>query len=421
LELTLPSEYGKYYQLAVTRGFIQPEDTVIIFYDYSILKNRLEILKGLLSTNALHTVAIKANPLLHTLKFINKQGFGLEAASMGEVQLALAANCDPAKIVFDSPAKTEAEIQYIATHYPDVYLNANSIEELKIFSKFNLVQFGLRINPQISVDSVSYLNVSGDYSKFGVLVSNEKEIIEACLHQPGLTGLHVHSGSQYQNLKPTTEGIKKILDLTEKINSLHSGKIKIIDIGGGFPVNYHQDENPYEIEVFFEKLQQECPALFNGQYKIITEFGRYYHANAGWVLSDVAAVKNIDNTQVVTLQVSADMFVRECYNPNDWYHEIFVCNQNGALKTSTNPHATDITGPLCFGGDYITRNRSLPEIDTGDKVIIADSGANSFSLWSRHCSRNFPKVIAYSSKKDGEEMTVIKERETFEEILRFWG
>jgi diaminopimelate decarboxylase len=421
LELIKPTEYAKYYKIAMSKGFIQPEDTAMVFYDYSILKNRLEIVKNHLPADSLHTVAIKANPLVNILKYISEQNLGLEAASTGEVQLALAANCAPDKIVFDSPAKTEAEIQYIATDYPDVYLNANSIEELDTFSKYHLKRYGLRINPLVQPDAVAYLNVSGIYSKFGVPFSDENEIIEACMSYPGLSGLHVHTGSQFQNLYPTIEGIKKVVELAEKVNNIQPGKIKIIDIGGGFPVNYHQDENPYGIEIFFEKLQQECPALINAQYKIITEFGRYYHANAGWVLSDVAAVKTIEERQVITLQVSADMFVRECYNPNDWYHEIFVCNQNGALKTSTNHRTTDITGPLCFGGDYITRNRPLPEIKSGDKVIIADSGANSFSLWSRHCSRNFPKVIAYSSDEDGDDMAVIKERETFEDIVKFWS
>ena len=46
----------------------------------------------------------------------------------------------------------------------------------------------------------------------------------------------------------------------------------------------------------------------------------------------------------------------------------------------------DIAGPLCFGGDYIKKN--LPVIrqpNEGDVVVVGDAGANTLSMYSRHC------------------------------------
>jgi len=52
----------------------------------------------------------------------------LEAASIEEVYLALAANCGPEQIVFDSPAKTTEEIRFCLDK--DIHLNVNGFPEL---------------------------------------------------------------------------------------------------------------------------------------------------------------------------------------------------------------------------------------------------------------------------------------------------
>jgi len=88
------------------------------------------------------------------------------------------------------------------------------------------------------------------------------------------------------------------------------------------------------------------------------------------------------------------MSLRECYNPNDWHHEISIVNNEGHLKRADEKDYA-IAGPLCFGGDMLEKNRSLPSIEIGDYVFIHDSGANTLSLWSRHNSRQMPKIIGY--------------------------
>ena len=56
--------------------------------------------------------------------------------------------------------------------------------------------------------------------------------------------------------------------------------------------------------------------------------------------------------------------------------------------------AIDLVGPLCFAGDVLAENVLLPVIDEGYWIEIADVGANTYGLWSRHCSRAVPKIIS---------------------------
>ena len=226
--------------------------------------------------------------------------------------------------------------------------------------------------------------------------------------------LHFHIGSQHQDFSPVVRACELILDLADEINAKIPGKIRCMDIGGGFPVNY--DGVPFLIEGYAARLIKECPRLFNGQYQIITEFGRYVHANAAFVASRIEYVKQNPIGKTVIIHVGADMFLRECYNPGSWFHKMSTLGADFAIKKGSSS-ATDVAGPLCFGGDYIQRSVLLPDVSPDDWLAIHDVGANSFSLWSRHCSRPFPKVIAI----DAGIVSVKKDRESLESVVSFWN
>jgi len=410
-----PYDFGFYYALSKDKQLIDREDTSVIFYDLDVLKKRMTTIRELFPHSSLHTVAIKSNPLLGVLNEICTYGFGLEAASFEELLIAKHTGLEQQKMVFDSPVKTNAEIRCINDDLSSIYINANHIGEIERYQEYDL-KLGLRINPMNGINSIKSMNVSSETSKFGEPIINEEQILSACLKTSTISGLHVHVGSQIDHLNLAIEGISKVVRLANRINDASKGKIKWIDIGGGFPVNYKGDS--YDIDSYVQKIKVACPELFNGTYKLITEFGRYYHANAGWVVSTIESIK--EDTGHILTHVGADMFLREVYNPDDWFHQLNILDKDGKLKVD-DLQKYSIGGPLCFGGDYIAKDRSLPKVEMGDSLVVSDVGANSFALWSRHCSRSFPKVISYSSSQKGKDMKVIKKREKIEDIIKFWS
>ena len=118
------------------------------------------------------------------------------------------------------------------------------------------------------------------------------------------------------------------------------------------------------------------------------------------------------------VHVGADMFLRKCYNPEDWHHDFFVIDKNGLPKNNEKLCKYHIAGPLCFGGDIIGRDILLPEVSEGDYLIIEDVGSYTTSMWSRYNSRQLPKILGYYENSDNFE--VIKERESLESVLSFW-
>lgn len=78
-----------------------------------------------------------------------------------------------------------------------------------------------------------------------------------------------------------------------------------------------------------------------------------------------------------------------------------------------------VAGPLCFSGDVVARDVELPVVEAGDYIIIHDTGAYTLSMWSRYNSRQIPKVIGYHN--DTNQFEILKKRETYNDLIRFWS
>lgn len=384
--------------------FDRQQDTTIVVYDMSFLRERIRSVEQAFPENAFHTIAIKANSLPKILEEVKDQGFGLEAASWGELKIAEQSGYPPDNIVFDSPVKTYEELEYALQK--GIHLNADSLMELEriaeIKERINTQSnIGLRINPQVGVGNIAITSVAGNYSKFGVPLSeNRQAIIEAYRKYSWLNDIHLHVGSQGCEPEMLVEGVHTVLELAEEIRDKTSRSITYFDIGGGLPVSYHRKENPVSMQRYADLLKASCPQLFDGTYKLITEYGRYVHTNAGFVASRAEYVKHDKGINTAMIHAGANMFIREAYHPQQWKHEFSTANPRGKLKSGQTGNPWIVAGPLCFAGDIIARNINLPSVEEGDYVIVHDSGSYVLAMWSEYNSRQKPR--AFGVKENGE-------------------
>lgn len=408
-------------------GLIKNDDTALIFYDLTFLEERIRNLVALFPPNTLHAVAIKANPLVSVLKKLYRMDVGLEAATLPELYLAEKTGFSPNRIVYDSPCKTVEELEYALRL--GVHLNADSLAELdRIDAVLTKTErkgsVGIRINPQVGTGTIATTSVADEYSKFGVpLKENRQALIDAFVKFDWLNGVHLHIGSQGCPVEMLIAGVEIALDFIREVHQVFAWKgiqrrINIFDMGGGLPVSYQREIAPVPMAVYRDALQRRCGELFSGEFKLITEFGRYLHANTGWTVSRVEYVKPGAELKTLMIHVGADLFIRKCYQPEYWNHEITVFDRNGQLKTGKDSQKYVIAGPLCFAGDMIARGIELPEVEVGDYVLIHDTGAYTLSMWSRYNSRQIPKVIGYFD--DGASIEILRERESLSDLFEFW-
>ncbi len=401
----------------IADGHLENERALFV-HDLDLMIDRVHMMQQAFPENALHGIAVKANPLVSILTALIDAGAGLECASIEEVELSLAAGCEPEKIIFDSPAKTHDEIQYALEL--GLYLNVDNFDELERVAKLrkhdSRARVGFRVNPEVGSGSIAITSVANAWSKFGVSLSQyEEELLAAFLRHAWLDGLHVHIGSQGCNLQQLVEGVSRVDIFRQKLQTQLGRKILHVDIGGGLPTVYRDTRQPLMLDEYVKQLRDQVPAIFSPDTRILTEFGRSVHAQCGWAVSRVEYCKVAGQSHLAVLHLGADAFMRPVYNPNDWPHEYLVLNPDGSLKQGAT-QAVNLVGPLCFGGDILAKDVMLPKIDEGDWVIVRDCGAYTLSLWSRHCSRALPKVLAWSDTG----VSVLKHAEGVQRVVDFW-
>jgi diaminopimelate decarboxylase len=422
-----PARYGQILNRARHLGLVREEDTALLFHDLSLMDQRVEEIQSAFPRGALHAVSVKANPLPPLLKRLNRPGFGLEAASFPELHLALGAGVPPDRIVYDSPVKTLPEIASALER--GVLLNADSLEEIRrigslLRDRSTRSRIGIRINPQVGAGRIGMTSTADDYSKFGVPLSDCRDRLkEAFAVHTWLEGVHLHIGSQGCPMDLLVRGVELVaafaLETNRHLESLGApNRVRVVDIGGGLRVPYRKGEKMPDVAEYGRILATRCPHLFTGEFGLITEFGRYVHAGAGWAASRVEYVKHSAAGNTVLIHLGADMFLRRCYRPEEWHHEISLLDRNGKVKRGdTLPY--NVAGPLCFSGDIIARELRLPSPEPGDYLVIHDAGAYTLSMWSRYNSREIPRVLGY--ERDGEAFTLLKEREEPEHLSDFWS
>lgn len=423
-----PDAISRVVRIARTRGIIGRDDTAVVFHDLTRLRARAREAVRVFPTVTLHAVAVKANPLLPLLSLLHDFGMGAEAASFPEIRLAEAAGYPPERIVFDSPVKTVDEISYCLSR--GIGLNADSLAEVERIAGLlpaggTASAIGVRINPQVGTGSIPATSVAGTWSKFGVPLGTDREpIVQAFRAHPWLRGVHVHVGSQGCPLDMLLEGTRRVVAFVLEMSRgvLPAGQINLVDIGGGLPATYDAARPAPAMEAYAAGLERLCPELFTGRYRLVTEFGRYFHANTAWAVSRVEYVKQPGNGSggrtSAAIHLGADMFLRRTYAPEHWHHNFSVLDRAGLPKRGESAPIT-IVGPLCFQGDILARDLLLPHIEEGDSLVVHDAGAYTLAMWSRYNSRQMPLVVGYED--DGETMVVLRKRESPDTVLKFWS
>lgn len=355
-----------------------------VFYVKDVLEHRLNLLSSNFPENTLHAIAIKTSNHPDVLKHIVSLGFGLEAASLEEVQLAKQAGAANFRIVFDSPVKTQDEIDYIVKELPGMYVNANCLEELERYPAQHELSLGLRINPLVQNDAAGIFDVSSSTSKFGVPISRRVEIIKACIEHK-VTALHFHIGSGIKDFSANLRAAEKIVAIAKEIDQtrLEKGlleRITTLDIGGG--IHFELDDPTHSVEAFTAAIKNIDGIV---DYQLITEYGAFVHRHTSFVVSNIEYV--IDNGPDVPvlayLHVGADLFLRKVYSNLAIEYPYSVIGET----SKSNDRKYSVVGPLCFSGDILYENISLPEITAGDQFVMYNIGANTYSMWSGHCSR----------------------------------
>lgn len=413
---------------AIESGRLGDNGVVASFIDIDGVARTIQSLKDAFPNHFRHTFAAKANTMRSALELVRSLGLGCEVASAGELAQAQRVGFDPADIVYDEPAKTEGVIE--TTLAAGISLNIDNFEEFERVASImrralSKSRVGFRINPQVGAGTIGAMSTATQSSKFGVALDdagNRERLVEAYRSNPWLTSIHTHIGSQGCTLDLMVAGIRKVVDLAEEVNaSAGDQRIRVIDVGGGLPVNFDSEIVTPTFSDYAETLRGRIPELFSGKYIVKTEFGRSLFAKNGFIAARIEYTKNSGGKQIAISHAGAQIAARTAFMPDLWAIRLSVFDADGRAKVG-NEVVQDVAGPCCFAGDMIGRDRLLPLIEPGDHIMLHDTGAYYFSNPFFYNSLPATAVYGVESAADGSvEFQTWRRQQTVDEMLAVLG
>lgn len=371
-----------------------------------------------------HTVAAKACGLAPLLRFLGDLGVDAEVASPGETAVAEAAGLRGARLVLDSPAKTTAELAHALAEGTAV--NADNFQELARLDALvgptpPRSVLGVRVNPQVGTGRIGDTSTATATSKFGIPLrdnGNRALLREAFARRPWLTRLHVHVGSQGCPPELMAEGVAAVYELAEEINaSTGHRQVTSIDLGGGLPVDFTSATGGPTYADYVATLLDRVPALADGRYSYVTEFGRSLLAKNGFLVSAVEYTKVAGGRHIAVTHAGAQVAARTVLQPEHWPLRLGAFDAAGVPKTGPEV-PQDIAGPLCFAGDLLARERPLPLLAPGDLVVAHDTGAYYFGAHYAYNTLPRPAVHGFTVSERGEvRFTPIRRAQSLTELV----
>lgn len=324
--------------------------------------------------------AIKANSHPAVLRALVDEGFGLECVSLAELQLVFATlpQLDPARVLF-TPSFCPHE-EYAAAFALGVHVTVDSVEALQDWpALFRGREITLRIDLGHGDGHHVKVNTGGKQSKFGLAASRVDAFVEAARAlEARITGLHAHLGSGVETRQHWKRMYDELAGFARRI-----GSVRTLDIGGGLPIPYTEDDEPFDLQDWGEGLA-EMKAL-HPAFELAIEPGRFLVAEAGVLLVHATQVIEKDGIVRVGLDAGMNALIRPALY--DAWHDI------ANLQRLEEPRdgVFDVVGPICESSDVFGHRVRLPAgTAPGEAMLIADAGAYGYTMASTYNQRPLP-------------------------------
>lgn len=356
---------------------------------------------------ALVCVSVKANSNLTLLRLLAERGAGFDVVSGGELKRVIAAGGDPGKTVFAGVGKTDEEIAFALENGIRMF-NAESEEELAVIDaiargKGMRAPVSLRVNPDVDAKTHAHISTGLDEHKFGIPLARIGDISRSAAEFRGLefVGIDCHIGSGITDVAVFHEAFTRMREIVAEVRPGFPD-LRYLDLGGGLGVRY-AEENPPAVAEYAEAAYSLLGDL---GLTLIAEPGKAVFANSGVLLSKVLYRKRNSKDFVICDAGLNDLVRPVMY---DAYHHIEPLRQDSAAPQIV----ADVVGPICETGDYLAKDRALPQVSRGDYLAVFSAGAYGFTMSSNYNTRVRPVEVLV----DGSTYSVIRPREVVEALF----
>ena len=356
----------------------------------------------------------KTNYLGAICRVLHQEGAWAEVVSGLEMQMALRLGMPATQILFNGPAKSEADLECAFRggtmvhfdHLDEIALAERVAERIGITP-----EVGLRVN--ISDLPVQVWDRFGFNLENGSAMEAARRIIRRGHFT--LTTLHTHVGTFVQDADAYRLAAVALAGLAKKLREETGVLIDTLDMGGGL-ASRNTLQSQYlpgeQATPSFSKYVERVAAGLEEAYgteewpRIVFESGRALVDDAGILVATVVGNKRLtDGRRAVVIDAGVNLL------PTAWWyrHDVYPAQDvHGTAEPSV------FVGPLCMNIDVVRDRIQFPPLRAGDRVVVDRIGAYNVTQWMQFISAR-PNVVMVSPTGVH---AVIREAETIETLVQ---
>jgi diaminopimelate decarboxylase len=344
----------------------------VYVYNIGQVSRQVRRLRAALPPSVEVLYSVKANPSLSWA--LSKCGLGADVASMGELRTALDAGFNHESIYVSGPYKPESTLRLLYK-VPTALVSVDSVDEF-----FRLAEARqpnpllLRLRPNGFVEGCTSQAFGARFGISMADVEHHRAIISASAAK--MAGFHVFAASQLLDANAQVRYLNEALDLSLRVADLLGFAPDVLNLGGGFGVPYHRDEQELDISLVGQRLTALVQRA--GTARVVLELGRYLVAQAGWYLTSVVGYQTHNGRKAVVVDGGVHQRFDICglgtrsSAPPPLVLRPGVSAQDLASESCI---STDVLGCLCLPNDILAEDTQLPELHLGDILAFPNSGA----------------------------------------------
>lgn len=315
---------------------------------------------------------IKASPCLAIFELLAAQGCGADCASQQEIQLACLSGIPAARLSYYSPAPDIALAAMLLHEGGSVVIDSPSKLKLledhlgevsfpgKLFLRVNPLLYG---NYSLDANYQQYTAHGNLSSQFGL--PSEEVISFLTSTKLSFSGLHIHVGTQMDNVEIFQESVDTLHELCDLIHGFTDHQISELNLGGGLGIPAHDGED----FPFISELAASLKPKFRPEFTYKMEPGNALFGDATALITRVVTRKSSRGKGWAIVDVGTDQLLKVTLA--GFSQDVLRADGTPLPRTGLD----SIAGPLCFAGDILLPETDLTGVEEEDLLLLPNVGA----------------------------------------------
>lgn len=348
-------------------------------YDSAVMTRKVQELRAAFPAEVEIHFAMKANPMPAVVKHFCGLVDGIDVASAGEMDVAIAAGMRPDLVSFAGPGKSPQELERAVA--AGIVINAESELELKRLAEIAhrsgvRPKVAIRVNPDFELKT-SGMKMAGGPKQFGIDAERVPQVLRELATLPlEFWGFHIYSGSQ--NLRPDiiSDAQQKSAALAIELARHAPAPVRLLNLGGGLGIPYFPNEQPLDLAPIGENLQMLVPVIKSAlpEATIALELGRFLVGESGVYVCRISDRK-ISRGHVFLI---TDGGLHHHLAASGNFGQVIRKNYPVLIATrigSDQRECASVVGPLCTPLDLLADRMEMSCAQVGDLAAVFQSGA----------------------------------------------